>query len=135
MCVRCCATWDFRAKRPALYQIISMQRVAKSGSTTRGPAFYARPRDAKHRSCLKMGAALPGGGGGQQPTVKRSGKRKGYKVFGAIEYFSGRLFYQGLEDRFTSNSYQAFIQMILAHTTEHLFLIHDGARYHTSQAT
>ena len=25
--------------------------------------------------------------------------------------------------------------MILAHTTEHLFLIHDGARYHTSQAT
>jgi transposase len=72
---------------------------------------------------------------GQQPTVKTSGKRKGYKVFGAIEYFSGRLFYQGLEDRFTSNSYQAFIQMILAHTTEHLFLIHDGARYHTSQAT
>ena len=72
---------------------------------------------------------------GQQPAVKTSGKRKGYKVFGAIEYFSGRLFYQGLEDRFTSNSYQAFIQMILAHTTEHLFLIHDGARYHTSQAT
>ena len=24
--------------------------------------------------------------------------------------------------------------MILAHTTEHLFLSHDGARYHTSQA-
>jgi transposase len=72
---------------------------------------------------------------GQQPAIKTSGKRKGYKVCGAIEYFSGRLFYQGLEDRFTSNSYQAFIQMILAHTTEHLFLIHDGARYHTSQAT
>jgi transposase len=72
---------------------------------------------------------------GQPPAVKTSGKRKGYKVFGAIEYFSGRLFYQGLADRFTSNSYQAFRQMILAHTTEHLFLIHDGARYHTSQAT
>jgi transposase len=25
--------------------------------------------------------------------------------------------------------------MILAHTTAHLFLIHDGARYHTSKAT
>src|SRR5262249_11761934 len=29
----------------------------------------------------------------------------------------------------------AFLQMILAHTTQHLFLIHDGARYHTSAAT
>jgi transposase len=72
---------------------------------------------------------------GQQPEVKTSGKRKGYKVFGAIEYFSGRLFYQGIEGRFTSDSYQGFLHMILTHTTEHLFLIHDGARYHTSQAT
>ncbi len=72
---------------------------------------------------------------GQQPAVKTSGKRKGYKVFGAIEYFSGRLFYQGIEGRFASDSYQAFLRTILAHTTEHLFLIHDGARYHTSQAT
>jgi transposase len=72
---------------------------------------------------------------GQQPEVKTSGKRKGYKVFGAIEYFSGRLFYQGIEGRFTSDSYQVFLHMILAHTTAHLFLIHDGARYHTSQAT
>src|SRR5437868_9328685 len=30
---------------------------------------------------------------GQQPEVPTSGKRKGYKVFGAIEYFSGWLFY------------------------------------------
>jgi transposase len=72
---------------------------------------------------------------GQQPEVKTSGKRKGYKVFGAIEYFSGRLFYQGIEGRFASDSYHAFLRTILAHTTEHLFLIHDGARYHTSQAT
>jgi transposase len=71
---------------------------------------------------------------GQQPEVKTSGKRKGYKVFGAIEYFSGRLFYQGIEGRFTSDSYQVFLQTILAHTTKHLFLIHDGARDHTSQA-
>src|SRR5919202_1221032 len=39
---------------------------------------------------------------GHQPEVPTSGKRKGYKVFGAIEYFSGRLFYQGLEGRFNS---------------------------------
>ena len=72
---------------------------------------------------------------GRQPEVPSSGKRKGYKVFGAIEYFSGRLFFQGIESRFNSESYQAFLQMIMAQTTEHLFLIHDGARYHTSKAT
>jgi transposase len=72
---------------------------------------------------------------GRQPEVPTSGKRKGYKVFGAIEYFSGRLFYQGIEGRFNSESYQAFLQMIMAHTTQHLFLIHDGARYHTSAST
>jgi transposase len=72
---------------------------------------------------------------GQQPEVKTSGKRKGYKVFGAIEYFSGRLFYQGIEGRFNSESYQGFLQMIMEKTTQPLFLIHDGARYHTSAAT
>ena len=72
---------------------------------------------------------------GHQPEVPTSGKRKGYKVFGAIEYFSGRLFSQGIEGRFNSESYQAFLQMIMAQTTEHLFLIHDGARYHTSAST
>jgi len=72
---------------------------------------------------------------GQQPAVKTSGKRKGYKVFGAIEYGSGRLLYQGIEGRFNSESYQGFLQMLMEQTTPHLFLIHDGARYHTSAAT
>ena len=72
---------------------------------------------------------------GHQPEVPTSGKRKGYKVFGAIEYFSGRLFSQGIEGRFNSESSQAFLQMIMTRTTEHLFLIHDGARYHTSAST
>jgi len=72
---------------------------------------------------------------GYQPEVPTSGKRKGYKVFGAIDYFSGRLFFQGIEGRFNSESYQEFLQMILAQTTAHIFLIHDGARYHTSAST
>src|SRR5215471_6457346 len=72
---------------------------------------------------------------GRQPEVPTSGKRKGYKVFGAIDYFSGRLFFQGIEGRFNSGSYQAFLQMIMAQTTAHLFVIHDGARYHTSAST
>src|SRR2546421_7006264 len=72
---------------------------------------------------------------GQQPEVKNSDKRKGYKVFGASEYFSGRLFYQGIEGRLNSESYQGFLQMIVEQTTQPLLLIHDGARYHTSAAT
>jgi transposase len=39
---------------------------------------------------------------GQQPKVKTSGKRKGYKVLGLIEYFTGRFFYQGQEGRLNS---------------------------------
>ena len=65
---------------------------------------------------------------GQQPEVPTSGTRKGDKVFGAIDSFSGRLFAQGIEGRFHSESYQGFFQMSLAQTTQHLFLIHGGAR-------
>jgi hypothetical protein len=72
---------------------------------------------------------------GQQPAVPTSGKRKGDKVFGAIEYCSGRLFSQGIEGRFNAESSQACLQEIMAQTTEHLFVSHDGARYHTSAST
>jgi transposase len=41
---------------------------------------------------------------GHQPEVPTSGKRKGYKVCGAMAYVSGRLFYQGIEGRFNSES-------------------------------
>ena len=52
-----------------------------------------------------------------------------------MEYCSGRLFYQGIAGRFNSDNDHAFLQTILAQTQEHLFLIHDGARYHTRKAT
>jgi transposase len=68
---------------------------------------------------------------GQTPLVKTSGKRKGYKVFGAIELFSGRLFFQGIQGRFNSQSYQEFVRHVLSQTKQHLFWIQDGARYHT----
>ena len=72
---------------------------------------------------------------GVQPTVKTGGKRKGYKVLGLIEYFSGRFFYHGQEERFTSETYQAFLGEVLRQTRQHLFLIQDGAKYHTSRLT
>lgn len=72
---------------------------------------------------------------GHQPHVKTTGLRKGYKVFGAIEFFTGRLIYQGTEARFQSDSYQAFLQHLLSQVSGTIILIQDGARYHTSKAT
>ena len=78
---------------------------------------------------------------GQQPTVKTvktSGKRKASKVFGLIDYFSGRFFSQGHTGRFNAESYTAFLAHVLAQTREPtrepLILIQDGAKYHTGQA-
>jgi transposase len=71
---------------------------------------------------------------GQQPVVKTTGKRKGYKVFGLIDMFSGRFFHRGLVERFNSERYQAFLSQVLDQTSQHLILIQDGAKYHTSKA-
>jgi transposase len=71
---------------------------------------------------------------GQQPAVPTSGKRRGYKVFGLIEFFSGWLFYQAIEGRFNAASYIAFLTDLLHQTTQPLFLVQDGARYHTARA-
>jgi transposase len=72
---------------------------------------------------------------GQQPKVKTSGKRKGYKVFGLMEYFTGRFFYQGQEGRLNSTAYTAFLTRVLEQTTQPIILIQDGAKYHTSAET
>jgi transposase len=72
---------------------------------------------------------------GQQPVVQTSGKRRAYKVFGLIEFFSGQFFYAGLTGKFNSESYIAFLTQVLEQTTAPLLLIQDGARYHTSKAT
>jgi transposase len=72
---------------------------------------------------------------GQQPVVLTCGRRKAYKVFGLIDYFTGRLFYQGQTERFTAQSYCAFLATVLAATTQPLILIQDGAKYHTAAAT
>lgn len=71
---------------------------------------------------------------GHQPTVPTSGIRKGYKVFGLVEYFSGRFLYQGHVGRLTSESYTQFLASVLKRTTQSIILIQDGARYHTSKA-
>jgi transposase len=72
---------------------------------------------------------------GQQPVIKTCGKRKGYKVLGLIDYFSGRLFWRGQTGRFTAESYCAFLASVLAATARPLIVVQDGARYHTAGKT
>lgn len=69
---------------------------------------------------------------GKQPTIPTSGKRKGYKVFGLIDYFTGRFFYKCQQDRLNSATYIQFINEVLSKTKKHIILIQDGAKYHTS---
>jgi transposase len=71
---------------------------------------------------------------GHQPTIKTSGKRKGYKVFGLIEYFTGRLFSKCQEERLNSATYAAYLSEVLAKTRKHIIVVQDGARYHVSAA-
>jgi transposase len=72
---------------------------------------------------------------GQPPVVQTTGRRKGYKVWGLLDWFSGRLFYAGHEGRFNAESYCAFLEQILAQTTEPWLIVQDGARYHTAAKT
>jgi len=71
----------------------------------------------------------------QQPLIPTCGKRKAYKVFGLIDYFTGRLFCHGQTERFTAATYCAFLETVLDATDQPLMLIQDGARYHTAAAT
>jgi len=72
---------------------------------------------------------------GQQPLIPTCGKRKAYKVFGLIDYFTGRLFPHGQTERLTAATYGAFLTTVLEQTGQPLMLIQDGARYHTAAAT
>lgn len=72
---------------------------------------------------------------GQQPVVPTSGTRRGYKVFGLIDYFTGRFFFKGkAEGRLNSESYAAFLKEVLGKTRKHVIVIQDGAKYHVSKA-
>ena len=70
---------------------------------------------------------------GEQPTVRTTGRRKGYKVWGLLDWFGARLFYGGQEDRLTGAGYCAFLGHVLAQTARPIILVQDGARYHTSK--
>jgi transposase len=70
---------------------------------------------------------------GETPVVKTSGIRKGYKVFGLIEFFTGKFFSKAQEGRLNSETYIEFLKDVLASTRKHLIIIQDGAKYHVSK--
>lgn len=70
---------------------------------------------------------------GQQPVIKTSGSRKGYKVFGLIEYFTGKFLAKGHEGKLNAETYQEFLREVIRKTRKHIILIQDGASYHTCE--
>jgi transposase len=69
---------------------------------------------------------------GKQPTIKTSGKRKGLKIFGVIEFVSGNFIHQECEGKFNGQSYIEFLEQVLAQYSCPVILIEDGAPYHRS---
>ncbi len=113
-----------------------------NGAAGSGLVLYAKRGSARRCCCVAMKPASPSGARsatpgpptGEQPEVPTSGKRKGYKVFGLIDSFSGQFFYNTHEGRLNAASSAAFLRDVLAQTRRHVIVIHDGARYHTSRA-
>lgn len=67
---------------------------------------------------------------GKQPIVKTSGSRKSYKVFGLIEFFTGKIFAKGHHGKLNSEAYMDYLKEVLSKTRKHIILIQDGAPYH-----
>ena len=108
-----------------------------AGDPARGARGRGRCCSSATRPASRSGArwATPGRCAASSRWSRPCGKRKGYKVFGLIDYFTGRLFAHGHDGRFTAESYCAFLATVLAATDRPLVLVQDGARYHTAQAT
>jgi transposase len=70
---------------------------------------------------------------GKTPVIKTSGKRKGFKVWGLIDYFTGRFFAKGMEGKLNGDGYIAFLTEVLNKTRKPLILIQDGAPYHSGK--
>lgn len=67
---------------------------------------------------------------GKQPKIKTTGKRKGMKIFGAIEFFDGNFHYMETPDKFNSKTYIQFLEIVVSQYSCPVILIEDGAKYH-----
>jgi transposase len=71
---------------------------------------------------------------GKQPEVKTCGKRKGLKIFGAIEFNDGDFEYMECDGKFNGESYIKFLKQVLSKYSCPVILIEDGAPYHKAKA-
>jgi len=69
---------------------------------------------------------------GKQPVLKTTGRRKGLKMFGAIEFQSGKFIFMETPEKFNSDSYLQFLRHLLDSNRAPIILIEDGAPYHRS---
>lgn len=69
---------------------------------------------------------------GQQPKIKTTGKRKGLKMFGSIDFFSGAFAYMECDGKFNGDAYIFFLKKLLKKFSTPIILIEDGASYHRS---
>ena len=70
---------------------------------------------------------------GVQPTVKTTGIRKAYRVFGLLDCFGGTLYFEGIDSKFNTESYRTFLEKALATLPGHVIMIQDNASYHVSR--
>ena len=67
---------------------------------------------------------------GKQPLVPTSGKRKGMKVFGAVEVEHGDFLYMECEEKFNGEAYVRFLDYVISAYDCPVMVIEDGASYH-----
>jgi transposase len=70
---------------------------------------------------------------GNQPKIKTKGRRKGLKMFGAIEFFKGTFQFMETDGKFNGESYVLFLKQILSYYASQIILVEDGAPYHGSK--
>jgi transposase len=135
-------TLGFASPKARLVSAHLQEATRLAWRRTRWPRIVPHARQRKalllfgdEASCAQWGSlSYTWAPTGEPPAVPTSGQRKGYKVFGLIDSFSGRLFYKGHEGRLNAESSATFLLDVLAQTRRHVVVIQDGARYHTSQA-
>jgi transposase len=70
---------------------------------------------------------------GKQPLVPTNGNRKNLKVFGMIDYFTGKLIYQIIDGKLNGTSYIKFLRKVMRESSDKVIVVQDGAPYHRSK--
>ena len=72
---------------------------------------------------------------GKPPTIERNPKRENVKVFGTIEFETGKCTFSVKEGKLDSQVFAGFLKQIMKHYKgREVFLVMDGATYHGGEA-